>query len=1071
MNEDVPAAFEAVRLWRSIRNAVAVLHLAASESRAHAIARILRTLEPGWEVLELPPWDCLPFDWVSPSVATMGRRMAVLAKLAEPAEGPRLVLTSPLGLLQRLPPVGAARHLTLCTGEPLDPEQLRETAASLGYRIDDRVDEPGEIALRGGAIDVFPSASDEPMRIEIEHGAIAAIRRYDAATQLSIGEDEGILVLSPATELPEPPDAGQRGAEHRMAEAWPALATLVDHLGPCRVTVGIGGEDAVQAALDAIDDALAERRREREGQPPAPSAPLYLDRAWWDALQREPLEAEGYSPLPPLAEARRPRAALSAFLREQSGMGRRIVLAAPTARLAEQMARRAIDPPADGVAAPLAWSEAATAPGGRPVLTLASLDRGFVDERDGLAVLTAQDLLGSRAATDDARRSDLPWAWEAAELHLGDIVVHEEHGVACLEGLERVPDLAGGEAIRLRFAGGAALLVPTGEAGAIWRYGGPDSGVPLDSLGSRNWSRRRKKMDAALAAAARTILAAAAERAARSARKFHPDRARYERLCRRFPFSLTPDQSAAIRDVLRDLSSGRPMDRVVIGDVGYGKTEVAIRAAGAVALAGGQVALIAPTTVLARQHFETVRRRFAGLGVEVAHLSRLVPLREAKKVRQGLADGSIRIVVGTHAVLGRAVRFDDLALVIVDEEQRLGAAQKRRLRDTVRGVHVLAMSATPIPKTLQSALSGLQDLSVIATAPARRRPIRTVLGVDRDDTVRSALRREARRGGQSFVVIPRVEDAAATAERLQRLVPELTVVVAHGGMAPRDIDTAMVAFAEGRGDVLLATSIIESGLDVPRANTMVVLRPELFGLAQLHQLRGRVGRGAAQAFCYLLPAETDSLDEGALRRLETLQTLDRLGAGMAISARDLDLRGAGEIGGLRQSGHAALLGLPLMQELLAAALRAARGEPSGLQEVDYLGAEGGTLPDEYIPEAAQRLNVYVRLARARDPADARRLAEEVIDRFGTPPPEAERLLRIALAKATARQLGITRISAGPEAIAFDFADAEAQKERIEDALSALPDLAWTGQRLVWHRAEADGAARERLVLDLLDELA
>jgi len=524
--------------------------------------------------------------------------------------------------------------------------------------------------------------------------------------------------------------------------------------------------------------------------------------------------------------------------------------------------------------------------------------------------------------------------------------------------------------------------------------------------------------------------------------------------------------------VLADLASGVPMNRLVIGDVGFGKTEVAIRAAAACAFAGRQVAFLAPTTVLARQHFRNLQRRFEGLEVEVAHLSRLVSTAEAKRVKEGLKAGRVRIVVGTQAVLGAGVTFADLGLVVIDEEQRLGLEHKARAREMVGSGHLLTMTATPIPRTLQSALVGLQDLSVIATPPARRRPIRTVVSTHEPATLSQALLRERRRGGQSFVVVPRVEDVGPLAEELRRLLPRLDIRVAHGQLPAKEIDEVMVAFAEGQGDVLLATSIIESGLDVPRANTMAILRPDLFGLAQLHQLRGRVGRGGAQAYCTLMTEPGQELSPATVKRLGTLQALDRLGAGMAISAQDLDLRGGGELFGAKQTGHVRLIGLPLYQELLADAIRAARGEPARRREVEFQAEATGTLPPDYIPEPEVRINLYHRLARTQDAEDVERMAEEVKDRFGPPPPEVEALLRSARIRALARNLEVTRISAGPDAVALDFVAGSGPQERYAEAVEA------TGGRLDWHRGrlvlrQASEASEDRmgLVLEALEELA
>jgi transcription-repair coupling factor (superfamily II helicase) len=534
----------------------------------------------------------------------------------------------------------------------------------------------------------------------------------------------------------------------------------------------------------------------------------------------------------------------------------------------------------------------------------------------------------------------------------------------------------------------------------------------------------------------------------------------------RFPFSETSDQLRAIEDVLDDLASGHPMDRLVCGDVGFGKTEVALRAAAAAALSGRQVAVIAPTTVLARQHVRSFQRRFAGFGIEVAHLSRLVTAAEARHVKKGLADGSVRIVIGTHALAAKGVTFKDLGLVIIDEEQRFGAAHKAKLRAMASGGHVLTLTATPIPRTLQAALVGLQELSVIATPPSRRQPIRTFLTVFDPATLRQALMRERRRRGQSFVVCSRVEDIEPMREKLARIVPELKIVVAHGQMPPAETDDVMVRFADGEGDVLLATNIIESGLDVPRANTMLVWRADRFGLSQLHQLRGRVGRGRVRGTAYLLTEPGQELPKATEKRLRTLEALDRLGAGFAISAQDLDQRGAGTLLGEEQAGHIKLIGADLYQHMLKRALRGQTYEDERTPEFN-IGLTG-SIPVDYVNEPEVRINLYARLARM-DPSEAiDDLEEEIEDRFGPIPEALKNLLVLTGMRQLCHRLGIARIDAGPQAIALTFRPGAAERLPLEDVIgSSQGEIRWSGERLVFAASDEDPERRQRRILDLL----
>jgi transcription-repair coupling factor (superfamily II helicase) len=593
--------------------------------------------------------------------------------------------------------------------------------------------------------------------------------------------------------------------------------------------------------------------------------------------------------------------------------------------------------------------------------------------------------------------------------------------------------------------------------------------VTLDKLKSDAWTSRREKIEAEIQETARHLSDLVKAREAVKLEALAPPSRDYERFVARFPYSETSDQQRAIEDVLQDLASGHPMDRLVCGDVGFGKTEVALRAAAAVALAGKQVAIVAPTTVLVRQHVRSFQRRFAGLGIEVEHLSRLVKPAEAKAVKKGLADGSIRVVIGTHALAAKGVVFKDLGLVVIDEEQRFGTAHKARLRDLASGGHVLTLTATPIPRTMQAALVGLQELSIIATPPARRQPIRTFLTPFDPATVREALVRERRRRGQSFVVCSRVEDIEPTRELLAKLVPELTLLVAHGQMPPAEADDVMIRFADGEGDVLLATNIIESGLDVPRANTMLVWRADRFGLSQLHQLRGRVGRGRVRGTAYLLTEPGKELPKATEKRLRTLEALDRLGAGFAISAQDLDQRGAGAILGEEQTGHVKMVGADLYQHMLK---RALRGEPLDDDWTPDLNIGlTGMIPEAYVNEPEMRINLYARLARLDPSENTDDLEAEIEDRFGPMPEPVRHLLGLTELKQACRRAGVARIDAGPQAIALTFRPGAAERLPVQQMIETSGGaLRWSGERLILAVSEEDGERRQTRIAELLDRL-
>jgi transcription-repair coupling factor (superfamily II helicase) len=1060
MGEDLQSGLEAVRLLDGYRSGPAdrpSLHLCATERRAEEISRFLRAAAPDLAIVAMPPWDCLPYDWASPTALAMGRRMAALRRLGERSVD--ILLCSPAALLQRVRPTDAVETLAFAEGDAFDPDAAAGWAAARGYRQDGRVDEPGEIALRGAVLDVWPPDAPGPLRIEMEDGRIAGIRAYDPVTQLSSDPTDRAALL-PASEMPprtadvDAPEDPQ-GAEHWLPDAVEDLSPLPDVLPGARLTSTAPALEAAERFLAGLPAAQEERlAAELDGEEARRALPpdrLYLSRDKWDDLREgaEVLDSTAADPPPPVAAARRPRASL----RRAVGSARRTVLLAGTERDRERMVRML----PNGAESAADWAEAVAVAEGGAATLIAPLDRGFRTAE--LLVLTARDVLGGRASATGDATTVPPWLAEAQELHEGDLVVHEDEGLARLDGVEPIE---GGEALRLAYADGRTLLVPSAEAGLVWRYGHDEGEVAPDRLGGGAWAKRKARLARELGSAADRIRRAARARAETEAPVLRPAAAAYATVEHGFGWEETPDQRAAIRAVLDDLASGRPMDRLLVGDVGFGKTEVALRAAAAAAQSGRQVAVVAPTTVLARQHAQLFARRLRPAGIVVEELSRLRTPAEAKRVRAGLADGSVGVAVGTHALLGDAVRWEALGLVVVDEEQRFGTAHKRRLRTLDRSVHRLSMSATPIPRSLQGAISGLQDLSLIATAPARRRPVRTTVAAMGDGVIRDALRRERRRGGQSFVVVPRVADIAPTEALLKRLAPELSVRVAHGDLPPREIDEAMTGFAAGKGDVLLATAIVESGLDVPRANAMVVLRPQLFGLAQLHQLRGRVGRGSRQAQCWLLTDE-EELPDATRRRLDTLAAADALGAGLSLSMADLDRRGAGALFGDAQTGHKSRAGAALTAEMLAAALREFDGDPVPAAPAIRIDAEAA-LPEDYIPRARLRATLYARIARLGDPEEADRLADEVEDRFGAPPPEARALLRLGAIRARAAKLGATTVTSGPKGVAIDLEGAE-EWEDVPEGVERKDG------RLVRAGALTDSDARIDAALDLLEDLA
>ncbi|WP_419827040.1 helicase-related protein [Sphingomonas sp.] len=980
-----------------------MLFAAADEARGAAIARAIAAADQRTTVLFVPGSDALPGDDAPASPANAGQRAAALRRLrvlASAADRPRIAcVTTGEALARRTPPPAAfdTAPPLVRVGAELDLDAIHAKLCTLGYVDDDRVDEPGEVALRGVVLDVFPVDAARPLRIEVADGRVATIAGYDALTQRTTDPlDEQEL-----GRVGEPP-IGDDGV------------ALPDHLVDARLMIEPQAEERRRRFLALAAD-LAKRLPKRAMRD------VLDEKAWAKvASTREQVDVRRAGEPPArFVEGRRPVQAFAKVARAAREAGDRVVLLGAERDLrflGRRLAKALGEAPArvDDLAAILA------APAGALLALAMPADRGFA--RPGLLAVAAADLLGSRALRDDAGTDAAVGGFAGmGAVRLGDVVVHEDHGIGVAVGIEALTSGEGvdsGDAIRLEYADEDVRLVPVDEADRLWRYGAERDAVSLDKLNGSSWTKRRAEIDAAIAESARELTRLAAEREGRGAPAFEPDPAAYERFAAGFAFTETADQASAIAAVRADLASGRPMDRLVVGDVGYGKTEVALRAAAIAALGGRQVAIAAPTTVLARQHLETFRARFADTGLVVAGLSRLSSAAERKAVRAGLADGSVHIVVGTAAVAGKGITYHDLGLVVVDEEQRFGAADKARLRALSAG-HVLTLTATPIPRTLQSALVGLQQLSVIATPPARRQPIRTAVSAFAPETLRAALLRERSRGGQSFVVVPRIADMDSLADTLAKAVPELEILQAHGKMPPADLDETMVRFGRGEGDVLLATNIIEAGLDVPRANTMAIWRADRFGLSQLHQLRGRVGRGNRRGQVLLFTDGEHAIAPRTLKRLRTLEAFDRLGAGFAISARDLDMRGAGDLMGETQAGHMKLIGVDLYQTLFEGALRTTRGEAVDRWQPDLDVGVGGRLPPSWIPDEDTRIDLYVRLARIADEEALAAFEDEIEDRFGEIPAEAATLLAIAGLRISAREAGIARVAAGPGAIAVE----------------------------------------------------
>nr|WP_244423014.1 DEAD/DEAH box helicase [Bradyrhizobium sp. ORS 278] len=968
-----------------------MVFLSSDEARAERIAAVLHAMDPDCGVLVLPRFDTVPFDDAAPSRELSGRRAHVLRRLAEHARHPLLISTVE-AVLPLVPPqrCWTAASLHLKAGQPIDLEGFRNSLAKLGYATDEPPDDPGSVLFHGQTTELFPAGALGPVRINHADGMISDIHFFDLGHQNAVVAAE-TLVIDPMSER-------SVGGE--------ALVDLFTYLDGSEIIVDSTVPDHAEMRLAALDESDVDKERRKRA---------FVDRSTWRHALRlaTVLPAKGHSePIPVFAQQRSARATLRRFIESARQRGARILFTAATERDLQGMERVA----GEKAERRKNWAAATRARDGAITSLLIDLDRGFTTgTRRPLIVITAAEVLGSRA------RHLLPMARQAAVAGItipvpGSAIIHLQRGLALLDGLELIsaPNVSARDMIRLVFANDEAILVPIADLGLIWPYAGDPSGVKLDDADGRSWAARCLRAEDEIdRTAVRLSDQIRARRRAEAPRIVAPA-VEYERFVARFPYLVTPDQAAAIEDVLKDLGAGHPMDRIVCGDVGFGKTEIALRAAAATVFAGRQVALIVPTTVLAAQHVQTFVKRFAPFGISVGHLSRLSTTADARSTRRQLADGTLKLVIGTTALAADDVRFADLGLVIVDEEQHFGAADKARLSALRAGVHALTMSATPIPRTMAGAMAGLRDLSIIATPPVRRRPVLTKVEPLLDATLSMALRREHRRGGQSFVICPRIKDLAPMRERLSHLVPELGIAMIHGRMPAREIDAEMMRFVAGKADILLATNIVENGLDIPRANTILISGAEHFGLSQLHQLRGRVGRGGIRAYAYLL---ADTPGDAAQKRLSALQELHFAGAGFQISARDLDLRGAGDLLSEQQAGHVQVFGPALYQELLS---RALQGRPHRAAEFwlpELRIDRPAFLPSDYVQDQVTRLDVYARLAHAETVADIDDIEDDMQLRFGHPPQEASNLIASARIRLDCHALGIARLDVGTEGIA------------------------------------------------------
>jgi len=1122
--------------------ASALLHVCRDDGRMARLAAALAFFHPDLETLSFPAWDCLPYDRVSPNGEIVSRRIDTLSRLAgRNATRPIVVLTTVNAVLQRIVPrnMFEGRSLTLGTGGRIPIDRLISFLQQNGYHRSETVREPGEFAVRGGIVDLFPTGAPEPVRFDFFGDAIESIRRFDPLSQRSTGALPQVT-LKPVSEVLLDPTVIQRfrsryrelfgtvsgddplyaavsaGHRHAGMEHWlplyhEQLDTLFDYLPGAVVSLDHQAEEVRSDRNATIIDFYEARRAFLGGKGaktgsapvyrPVPPASLFLRDDEWRALldaravlRLSPFEAPPGTPLTFDAGGRHGREFAAArsdpklnlfevvcdVLREEQRSERRTAIAAYSPGSAERLRTLLEEKGLSGLSTVEHWSELAAQATSIVGLVVLGLEHGYTTA--ALTLITEQDILGDRLARPPRRRANVDqFIAEVSALSAGDLVVHADHGIGRYDGLVTL-EVAGAphDCLRLIYANDDKLFVPVENIEVLSRYGSEDAGAQLDRLGGVAWQSRKSRVKQRIKEIANQLIAVAAERQLRQGEPMPAPEGLYEEFEARFPYPETEDQLRAIADTLGDMASGRPMDRLICGDVGFGKTEVALRAAFIAAMQGTQVAVVVPTTLLARQHFRTFAQRFQGLPVRIAQLSRLVAPRDAQALKKEIADGKVDIVVGTHALLSKSIAFKHLGLMVIDEEQHFGVAQKERLKQLRANVHVLTLTATPIPRTLQMALAGVKEMSVIATPPIDRLAVRSFILPYDPVVIREALLREQHRGGQIFYVAPRISDLDEVRGELQELVPELKVAIAHGRMAARELERVMSAFDDGAFDLLLSTNIIESGLDIPTANTLVVHRSDMFGLAQLYQLRGRVGRGKLRAYAYFTLPSGKGLSVNAERRLEVMQTLDSLGAGFQLASHDLDIRGAGNLLGEEQSGHIREVGIELYQHLLEEAVAAARTGATNLGEV----AEEWTpqitigmpvlIPETYVADLNVRLGLYRRIAALIDRREIDAFAAELVDRFGPLPREVENLLEIIDIKRLCRAAGIDKVEAGPKGAVLSFHENRyANPAGLADFLQAQLGTAKLrpDQRLVFMRNWEDAKDRLRGVRNLLAKLA
>ena len=1084
----VPEGLDALllgELARQTPRGAPILHIARDANRLVTLEDAIAFFAPDVTVLTFPAWDGVPYDRVAPNADTIARRIATLSELThrETAgnKSSLIVLTTVNAVVQRVPPRAfiAASSMRLAAGNAVSMQELVERLEVSGYGRAGTVTDPGQYAVRGGILDLYPPGA-QPVRLDFFGDTLESIRAFDPETQRTAARLDSVELL-PMSELVLTPDVRRAfrqryvelfgpvtgddplyesisaGRQHQGMEHWlplfhDRLDTLFDYLPGALVSLDPLVDDARTKRLEQVADHYEARAQALErkafGAPPyhpVPPESMFLSEAEWQqalasrqTIALDPFEhpetpggkivsfggRQGHS----FAAERQTEGgyvfdAVVAHAKRLKGEDKRVIVACWSNGARERLATLLWEHGIGETMGVESFADAIALPHATTAFAVLPLETGF--EAPGLAVIDEQDILGDRLVRKTRGKRGADVLTEVSSLSVGDLVVHADHGIGRFVGLTAIEAAEKPhDCLELHYSGGDKLYLPVENIELLSRYGSDEAGVQLDRLGGVAWQTRKARLKKRIRDMAEKLIKVAALRELRQAPVLTPPDGLYDEFSARFPYEETEDQETSIEAVLDDLASGRPMDRLICGDVGFGKTEVALRASLIAVLAGKQVAVVVPTTLLARQHFYTFTERFRGFPVKIAQASRLVTAKDRAEVKKGLKSGDIDIVIGTHALLAKSAEFANLGLLIVDEEQHFGVQHKERLKQLREDVHVLTLTATPIPRTLQLALSGVREMSLISTPPVDRLAVRTYVTPFDPVILREALLRERFRGGQTFYVVPRISDLDDAAAFLEEHAPELKVARAHGQIGSRELDSVMNAFYDRQFDVLLSTSIVESGLDIPSANTLIVHRADMFGLAQLYQLRGRVGRSKIRAYAYFtIPADA-RLTPGAERRLKVLQSLDTLGAGFVLASHDLDIRGAGNLLGEEQSGHIREVGVELYQSMLEEAVAALRGGQEGEVEDQWsprinLGTSV-LIPEDYVPDLQVRLGLYRRLSGVETHDAIEAFAAELIDRFGPLPEEVRHLLDVVEIKGLCRQAGIEQIDAGPKGAVIAF---------------------------------------------------